>query len=285
METTGKPKFDDVKGHGSRYDNATKLLSADERAELCRWLGATVPSLARVASEDLAANPLRVDYLMHTGKRQLTHVEFERRPTADLGRRMFCYLGRLQERHRGYHIEQFVVVLADGNPPEEWELGGARVRYRVHKLREQDPDSLLARPATAPFAVLACAEPAGRLALLTRVLKAIWDFDYDEGRRKTLVEMAATLAEIYLTFEEVEVAWKESAMLYPMTEGKIYRHVYAEGEDKGRAEERAEMIVAMLEERFGGDPGIVLIAARLSALDRREAYRLVWAAESLDDLR
>ncbi len=74
-------------------------------------------------------------------------------------------------------------------------------------------------------------------------------------------------------------------MLYPMTEGKIYRHVYAEGEDKGRAEERAEMIVAMLEERFGGDPGIVLIAARLSALDRREAYRLVWAAESLDDLR
>ncbi len=82
--------------------------------------------------------------------------------------------------------------------------------------------------------------------------------------------------------------------MWPLSEGKIYRHVYAEGVAKGvakvraegRAEGRAEMIVTMLEEHFfGADPGIVLIAARLSALDRREACRLVWAANSLDELR
>jgi hypothetical protein len=86
-QETGEPKLDDLgkRGRGTPYDNAVKMLEERERVLMCRWMGASMSPRSRKTGEDLRANPLRVDYLMHSGKLQLTHVEFERKSSRDLG--------------------------------------------------------------------------------------------------------------------------------------------------------------------------------------------------------
>jgi hypothetical protein len=186
----------------------------------------------------------------------------------------------MQELNKKYVIEQHVVLLGGGNPPDVWERGGGRVKYHVHKLREKDPDSLLTVPATAPFAVLGRAKPREREALLIRVLNTIWAFEYAEDRRRLLLEMATMLADIRLKSHQVERAWEESAVPFPISEATLFR----KGENYGEVKGKIELLTAQLDVRFGEDPSNAEIAARLSELDCVEAARRLEKAESLESL-
>jgi len=73
------------------------------------------------------------------------------------------------------------------------------------------------------------------------------------------------------------VAWKENKVPISITETEMYRHAVSEGQ--------AKILTSLLKVRFGDDPAIDEIVARLAEVDPEEAVRMVCEATTIDALR
>jgi hypothetical protein len=281
------------KNHEAPYDTGFKMLPRESYQDMCAWMGEPVPDDLRVSKEvDLAARPLRADLLIHAAPNRLIHVEFETRPDGTIGVRMFHYASMTLRLNKNCRLEQHVLVLGPtGNPPGVWEQDGVRVEYKVHKLREKDPEVMLASLGMAPFAVLGRAENNGeaRIRLLSRALTRIWQADAAEDYRDNLMYVASTFAEIYLSGDQVDVAWKESKVPYAskadFVESRYLRNHINKRCDETRKETEAEMLAAVLRKRFGDASDLASVAARLVSMERFAAIDTIFEAGTLDELR
>ncbi|GAA1681732.1 hypothetical protein GCM10009765_33600 [Fodinicola feengrottensis] len=272
----------DKKRPGPVYDNAIKLLTVPQRAELCRWLGIDVVS-EMAEPEDLSGRPLRVDMLARVGSGRLAHIEFFRNADSTIGPRMVEYLARLWQRHPRSRIEQHVVLLGGGRPPEEFVRDDLSHRYRVHLLRECDPEGLLERVATAPLAVLAKAERGGRQKLFRDVLERIQSSGDPET--PVLTEMAEILAGVHLSPDVIKAIAEEVRMPFDLREfppSPRMREAFSEGRIEGAADAEVRIFAILLRMRFGPDSRIEGIARRLAAGDAEAATAAINSAESLD---
>jgi hypothetical protein len=159
------------------------------------------------------------------------------------------------------------------------------------RLADLDPSTLLITPTTAPLAALAChtvREQVANLTSATELIKA--DTDPDRGAR--LVGAAITLASIVLPKSAIITALREADMPVPVRDTPLGRMLFEEGRQEGQQEgrqagrrEAAEQITAaLIRRRFGDDPRIPAVAARLAELPEDDSIAEISAATSLNDL-
>jgi predicted transposase YdaD len=266
---------------GPVHDNALRLLSASDLTAVCRWLGIhTTPTSIRL-SEALPAATMYVDLIVAADHGELAHIEFVRRPTPDLPRRMLAYRSRIMDRHPNATLTQHVLVLAGGTVPATLTDGPhLTLHLHVTYLRDTDPRTLLAHPSLAPLAVLARADsPTERETLLRKSVQVLAQLP-DHHHRNDLTEMAAVLAGIHLTTATIEKQLQEASM--PITfEDTIPGH---EIRARGRTEGRTGTLAALLRHTHGNDPRIDTIAAALAALPEDQALDAALSAPTLDHL-
>ncbi|WP_163511733.1 hypothetical protein [Fodinicola acaciae] len=285
------------KSRGSPYDTALKLLRPQSYQQLCAWLGTPLPDHIDVRKEQELEGPrLRVDLVIRLAPTNWLHIEFESRPTTETALRMLLYASRMLHLNPKIRLRQVLVILGPhGDVPETWQRDGIAIRFRVFKLRETDPEPLLACAGTAPFAALGrAANRKKRVRLLARALLVIWHSDCSRDYCRDLMHVAVTLAEIYLSDAQIDSAWEESVLPYARTTLSRYMRnhlgeIIAESKAEGRAEGKAEAAIAtlamLIRRRFGDVPDTDQITTRLAPLGLDAAANAVLDAKTLDELR
>lgn len=231
----------------------------------------------------------------------LVHVEVEAAARRTMGRRMARYAMQLRLRH-GRPVVPLVVYLSGGPPglrETRWRevLWGRELAALTGfelGLRRARAAEYLARPEPLGWALAARMSRGGwsparlKLECLRRILRA----PVDEARRfllanvvETYVQLAGDEAERFVRIAERELPKEESSMI--MTWGdKIREKALREGRREGRAAGRREVLLRILESRFGElSPQARRRVETIAA--GRELDRLVdraLAARSLDDL-
>ena len=277
---------DGAKRPGPIYDDAMRILADDDVDALLSVLGVGGP--ATRAQNDLPATTIHPDLVVHTQGR-LVHVEFVKDDSPDLDLRMVDYRVRLLRRDRSATVDQYVLALRSLSLPADYRDPAGRLvsSWRVVRVPELDPEQLLATPTTATLAPLAVSDPVKRRQLLVRAADAITAGRVSE-RRATLLGAAVTLASIVLPRPIIKAALEEAAMPVPVRDTPLGRELYDEGRQEGRQEGRrtaaVEMTAALLEERFGADERIPLVAQRLADLDDRARVRRIAAAATIEEL-
>ena len=278
---------------GPVYDNALRHLAAEDLRAVCAWLGIEPAGATIRLSEALPATTQHVDLLVASGPGRLAHVEFVRRVEPDLALRMLEYRVRIMRLHPDTDVRQHVVVLGAGHVAGEFAFGGQlRFSVDVTHVRDRDPAEMLANASLAPLAPLGRARDPAQRARLLRASLAVITAHSGAQRLEGLATTAAALATIYLDAATIETAWKEAGMPISISGTDLAREFERRGEKRGekRGEERGsrrarvELLVLLLRRRFGEDPRIEDLAARLAARPPADALAVIEAATSLDAL-
>ncbi len=268
---------------GPIYDNAMKLIADCDLPALLSVLGVDGAGLRRLNAE-LPAAAVRPDLLVGT-PRGIVHVEFVKDPTRDLGLRMVEYRLRLRRAHPHTPVAQYVLALGDISVPEHYrDLGAGQLlcTWTVVRLSDLDPVALLGSPATAALAALARGSTEQRTAVLAAT-KLINTCD-DLRLRHDLLVAAAILASIVLFPGTIVTALKGADMPILLSDTPLGRELIEEGREEGRREAVLHLTALTLRHRFGDEPRIDTIAARLAILPDEERIARLTAATSLDDL-
>jgi predicted transposase YdaD len=145
----------------AEYDNLLKYLAGHHARSLASWLlGRPVGEHVRLLKTELSLQPIRADWIaLFDLDDEILHAEFETDPTDSeppLPLRMIDYFVRTYRRERK-PVRQVVIVLREITAPipDEFRVGETYHRYRIIRMCEQDPASLLAHERLAPLAVLA----------------------------------------------------------------------------------------------------------------------------------
>ena len=143
------------------YDNTCKYLAEKFPAAFVHWLlPIDEPTTVQVLKTELIQEPIRADSLVFLQTdNQILHLEFETRPYSDppIAFRMLDYHVRLKRQY-SCSINQVVIFLQQTASEQvfvsEYTDVNTRHGYRVIRLWEQDPASLLSVPGLLPLATL-----------------------------------------------------------------------------------------------------------------------------------
>ncbi|HBK96865.1 MAG TPA: hypothetical protein DD001_05775 [Microcoleaceae bacterium UBA10368] len=143
------------------YDNTCKYLAEKFPAAFVHWLlPIDEPTSVQVLKTELIQEPIRADSLVFLQTdNQILHLEFETRPYSDppIAFRMLDYYVRLKRQY-SCSINQVVIFLQQTASEQvfvsEYTDTNTRHSYRVIRLWEQDPASLLSVPGLLPLATL-----------------------------------------------------------------------------------------------------------------------------------
>ncbi len=170
------------------YDNVLKRLAAEYPSALIQWLLGVEAATIELLPTELSLEPIRSDavYFLPQLKRIL-HIEFQTDPRSNppVPLRMLDYWVRL---YRQYccPIEQVVIFLKPTNSQivftEEFAVGNTVHRYRVARMWEQEPATLLANPGLLPLAVLARTDAP--TSLLKQVADLVEQIDEPQQQRE-----------------------------------------------------------------------------------------------------
>ena len=143
------------------YDNTCKYLAEKFPAAFVHWLlPIDEPTTVQVLKTELIQEPIRADSLVFLQTdNQILHLEFETRPYSDppIAFRMLDYYVRLKRQY-SCSINQVVIFLQQTASEQvfvsEYTDVNTRHGYRVIRLWEQDPASLLSVHGLLPLATL-----------------------------------------------------------------------------------------------------------------------------------
>jgi predicted transposase/invertase (TIGR01784 family) len=143
------------------YDNTCKYLAEKYPDAFVRWLlPIDEPINVQVLKTELIQEPIRADSLVFLqSDNQILHLEFETRPYSEptIAFRMLDYYVRLKRQY-SCCIHQVVIFLRETTSEQafvcEYTDTDIRLRYRVIRLWEQNPDVLLSVPGLLPLATL-----------------------------------------------------------------------------------------------------------------------------------
>jgi predicted transposase YdaD len=232
------------------WDDRLKRLAGVFPGDFVDWLlpGAQFVGIASLDLKTLTKT-ISTDTLFEVsvkGKKALLHIEFQRRPKADMARRVWEYnvLATLQHECPVY---SFVIYLRPGGKipesPLTWGLPDyERVhtfRYTTIKLWELPVEELKKTGLKGLLPLCLLAKDGAQRDVAQEVFKGTSD-------HKELLALALTLASMVLT-DEADQQWLEGkvAMLEDIVRDtwfyqKILKEGLAEGRDKGRKEGLAE---------------------------------------------
>ncbi len=226
---------------GPIYDNALRMLAAEDLLALCRWLGIVAdPGTVRL-SEALPSATQYADLLVGAGPGQLAQVEFVRRPARDLAARMLEYRARIMRLEPSAGLRQHVVVLAEGLVANELSDGDRFfARFDVTYVREESPAWLLSQAGLAPLASLGKVARSSDRPLILRDALDVIRRGAPPERARQLADVAAVLAAIHLDVATIEAVGREAAMPISLEDTEAGRVIAQRGRARGLAEGRTE---------------------------------------------
>ena len=139
-------------------DNICKYLSEQYPESFINWVLGKTTTDAEILKSELSVEPIRADFVaLLRPQERILHLEFQVEAISNppLPLRMLDYYVRLYRQYN-YPVDQFVIFLKRTSSAaaytDEFITDSTTHRYRVIRLWEQDPGSLLAFPALLPFA-------------------------------------------------------------------------------------------------------------------------------------
>jgi len=271
-------------------DSLLKRLVSTFVLDFAAWLLGTVVQTVRPLPSELPAGTVAVDQVflvtLADGREVLLHIEFQgRRSHAPMQWRMLDYMPRLASAYR-LDMESVVLYIGRGagtNDTGMYQVNGIAGtpvlawQYRVVRLWDLRAEALL---TTAPVALLALvgqmqmADPETTLTAVVARMRQVVD---GERRGHLLTALLALLPEEEMV-TMVERLLTEDDLLAEL-DLPYLRKIRDEGRQKGEA----EMLLRLLQLRFGPLPADV--TARVTAADVETLLRWserVLSAPTLD---
>lgn len=266
---------------GPVHDAALRSIMEADPAGACLLLGIPTPTSPVVLTASLPTATFAADLVLRMTPRRLVHVEYMRSGSSDLVARMLVYRGLLMRAHPRAYLSQHVLFLADGvvEGHDDLAANGFALDLNVVHLRTIEPEVLLRSPTLAPLAVLGRGSAEVRARALAEALTLIAEKGGE--RQHELLEFSTTLATITLDPNTIEKIVGEVVMTVESIK-EFYKDTWMIREAK--AEGREELLLPLLRERFGEQPGLAEVVQNLKTLPPGEAVHAVLAATTLADL-
>ncbi len=236
------------------YDNVLKRLAQEYPSAFVQWLLAVDAVNIQKLPTELSLEPVRSDavyFLPQLGK--ILHIEFQTEPQSNppLALRLLDYWVRLYRQHRRT-IEQVVIFLKPTNSEaaftEQFAVGNTVHRYRVIRMWEQDPETLLANPGLLPLAVLA------RTEVPSSLLQQVADLVEQIGEPQQQREISAyteILAGLKFDKNLIRRFLREELMRESVIYQEIQQEAKQQGRQEGKQEGEATLVLRLLTRRFG----------------------------------
>ncbi|MHC5824551.1 MAG: Rpn family recombination-promoting nuclease/putative transposase, partial [Nostoc sp.] len=226
-------------------------------ADFAKWLLASDTSDIQVLKTELNLEPIRADSVTFLQiANQILHLEFQTTPKSKtpLDFRMLDYYTRLK-REYWCEIKQVVIFLQATSSEAVFQTQyidtNTRHSYRVIRLWEEDPTTLLANPALLPLATLARTDsPAD---LLTQVAASV-DMIEETDERQNISACVQVLAGLRFDKSLITQLFREEIM----QESVIYQDILQkglqqglqQGEERGKKQEALQLIMRLFTRRF-----------------------------------
>jgi len=265
------------------YDAALKnILTRPGSSVLAQLIGAS--SLKWINVEAPKLNNRRVDLLGELPDRNLVHIELQSRNEKNFPLRMAEYLFGIGLRY-GRLPRQVVLYVGEAPLRMKDRVEGPDVSVRFHlvDIRDLDGERLLTSANTGDNVLALLTRLGEQRETVRRILERI-----AAGRRG---ERAGALAELFIIAglrrmeDEARREAKKMPVLNDIMDNKVIGPAVRKGLRQGRAEGQVEIVLSLIQKRFGRIPPAVgqRIAALKPAQLKRVAARLL-DARNIEDL-
>jgi len=239
------------------YDSILKFWIDEYTQPILSWLLNTpVEEKVEILKTELNVEPIRADgvFFLAVGQK-IIHLEFQTNPQSEppLPLRMLDYWVRLYRLYQPEkEIEQVIIFLQRTTSEKVFEdsfqVGNTLHRYRVIRIWECAPNSLLSQPELLPLAVLAKSEQPQ--VLLSQVAERI---DRIENKRKqsNIAACVELLAGINYSEELIAMYLQEDILKESVIYQKIINEGIQQGLQQGEQRGEASLIIRILSRRFG----------------------------------
>jgi predicted transposase/invertase (TIGR01784 family) len=236
------------------YDNTCKYLAENYPEDLLRWVFNRQLKNIKILNTEINQEPIQADalVLLQTDNR-IIHLEFQTLPYAEppMPLRMLDYKVRLTRQYN-CEIEQVVIFLKSTTSrlafQQEYRDSHTVHSYRVIRMWEQDPSSLLATPALLPLATLAASNsPENLLRQVAQEVARI----ADDTQRQNLYACADILAGLRFDKGLIRQLFREDIMRESVTYQDILQKGVQQGRQEGRYEGELTLLLRQLTRRLG----------------------------------
>ncbi|MHC5739125.1 Rpn family recombination-promoting nuclease/putative transposase [Nostoc sp.] len=215
------------------YDNTLKYLVEQYPEDFIRYLLASEATDIQILKTELNQEPIRADSVtfLQTAN-QILHLEFQTLPasTPPLPLRMLDYWVRLYRQYN-CDIEQVVIFLKPTTSEavfvDQFTARNTTHHYRVIRIWEQDPESLLLSPGLLPLATLARTDSPQNLLQQVAVQVSMIE---EEATKQSISVCTQLLAGLVFEPELIRQFLRRE----DMRESAIYQEILEEGLQEGR---------------------------------------------------
>lgn len=241
------------------YDNTCKYLAEKFPAAFVHWLlPIDQPTTVQVLKTELIQEPIRADSLVFLQTdNQILHLEFETRPYSDppIAFRMLDYYVRLKRQY-SCSINQVVIFLQQTASEQvfvsEYTDTNTRHSYRVIRLWEQDPASLLSVPGLLPLATLS--QTNSPRTLLEQIATQIATIE-EPNQQADLLACTQVLAGLRFEKDLIRQLFRKETMRGSVIYQEIREDGLLEGRQlgllEGRKDEALSLLTRLLIRRIG----------------------------------
>ncbi len=247
------------------YDVTLKNLLTKPGSLLLEALTGT-PALRWLNVESPKVRNTRRDLLGETPDRKLIGIEIQTRDQPHLGFRIGEYQYATANRYKRMP-RQIVLYIGRARkpPPDRYDDGKNVLQWDVVDIRDLDGEALLASPNLGDNIVAVLTKLGEQAGAVRRIVEKIADRPRDDERAEALMELSM-LAGLRQLVDEVEQESKKMLSEREILKNAMFGPPYREGKEKGLAEGLAageergmvkgqmEMLLKLLQKRFGMVP-------------------------------
>ena len=256
-------------------DNICKFLAESFSTDFASWLLGEAITLTKLEPSELSVEPIRADSVVFLESIQIIlHIEFQTEPNKNIPFRMTDYQLRLYRKFPEKQIHQVVIYLSPSQSRLVYEntfnIGRLNHEFNIIRLWEQPTEIFQRYQGLLPFAVLTNnQDPEETLRQVARQIENI----EDKQVQSNVAASTAIISGIALNKEIIQRLLRSEIM----KESVIYQEILlagkaegiAEGEAKGKTQERNQIALNMLRSNIAPD-----LVAQLTGLTLKQVQKL-----------
>ena len=256
-------------------DNICKFLAESFSSDFASWILGEAIALTKIEPSELSGEPIRADSVIFLESTAIVlHIEFQTEPNKNIPFRMTDYQLRLYRKFPEKQIHQVVIYLSPSQSRLVYEntfnIGRLNHEFNIIRLWEQPTEIFQRYQGLLPFAVLTNnQDPEETLRQVARQIENI----EDKQVQSNVAASTAIISGIALNKEIIQRLLRSEIM----KESVIYQEILlagkaegiAEGEAKGKTQERNQIALNMLRSNIAPD-----LVAQLTGLTLKQVQKL-----------